>query len=685
MTYPTIMTRYLPKLDRRAPNFGKPLQHFTERVEFRMEFAGSLRARPSVEEMATVVSKSRAGAAVSAINAAIFTLATWSSLGGAFQFWWCCVVVLLSSHVALRSRRAESHVVGKVSARAARRLVGFSILMAAPWGLLSMVSFGVGTSFDRLMILCVCTGMTAGATFILYRTLAACLAYYATVLVPLCAACLLADPAGLWPVALYSLVFGGYLACFAANIGLAGRERDASVAALSSTVAELEKAHQRISHLAFFDTVTGLPNRSAYTERLAREVETAAAGGKGFAVLMLDLDRFKTVNDTLGHDFGDRLLGLVGRRLSDRLRPEDMLARLGGDEFAIIVPGVDRRSFLHDLAARLIDALSEPAWLDGRQVFPGTSVGMACYPENGTTAEDILLKADIALNRAKELGRGQFVVFDNSLRARLTAEDWLAGELRQALCRQEIRMQYQPKIDISTGRMFGAEALVRWTHAEEGPIAPDRFLPVAAERGLLPQLTRVVIDQVCRDMLQWRRDGVEVGKIAINIHPSDLMAPVELLANLKSIVSRGICPKDVVLEVTEGCFVGGGSDTAPIILDAINDLGFDISLDDFGMGYASLSHLRKLPVSEIKIDRSFVTGLCENRHDRAIVAATIEIARGMGLRLVAEGVETAAQRDLLLELGAGFGQGYLWSKSVPPEELAVFAATSGQQRGICGC
>lgn len=637
-----------------------------------MDIFRTLCETPSPEDMSSIIRKSLLFTSASSINAVIFTLITWPSLGDGFLLLWCAFIVSMNSYIAHRNRKSTRRIVKSVSRKAIRRVVLFSILSGAPWGILPIVAFGAGSSFDRLMILMVSTGMAAGATFMLYRTLAACIAYSIVVLGPLFVVCMVSDTGDLWPLAMYTVVFGTYLVSLSANICNTARERDKSLEELSATVIQLEKAHRRISHLAFYDDVTGLPNRTTYTERLTQEVERGAETGEGLVVLMLDLDRFKDVNDTLGHEFGDRLLKLIGKRLSDGLRPEDMLARLGGDEFAIIVKSESQQSQLHDLIERIMVTLAEPVLLDGHQIYPGTSIGIACFPENGKTAEDLLLKADIALNRAKELGKGRFVMFDCTLHAKLTAEDRLAGQLRKALDDGDIRVEYQPKVDMDIGTMMGAEALVRWTHPTEGKIPPDRFLPVAASRGLLPQLTRAIFDRVCQDMLQWQKDGVAVGKIAVNIHPSDLKQPVELMDNLKRMIALGIDPKKVVLEVTEGCFVGGGTETAPLILDAINDMGFDLSLDDFGMGYASLSHLRKLPVTELKVDQSFVAGLCDNHHDRAIIAATIEIARGMGLRLIAEGVETVAQRDALLELGAVYGQGYYWAKSLSPGDLTKF-------------
>ncbi|MEM7671238.1 MAG: EAL domain-containing protein [Pseudomonadota bacterium] len=251
-------------------------------------------------------------------------------------------------------------------------------------------------------------------------------------------------------------------------------------------------------------------------------------------------------------------------------------------------------------------------------------------------------------------------------------------DLHVALADGQILVHYQPKVDLTTGMPVGAEALVRWKHPQNGFVPPDRFLSIAADRGLMPDLTTTIFDTVRRDILEWRGRGLPFGRIAINIQPNDLKSPNTLLAHLRQFLSVGITVDDLVIEITEGCFVGRDSDGAALALDGINEAGFELSLDDFGTGHASLSHLRKLPIQELKIDREFVTGICTNKHDRAIVSATIEIARCLNLRTVAEGVETREQIDALRLLGADLGQGYHWCRPVPRAEFETFLTRKGQ-------
>jgi len=278
-------------------------------------------------------------------------------------------------------------------------------------------------------------------------------------------------------------------------------------------------------------------------------------------------------------------------------------------------------------------------------------------------------QADLALHKAKERGRRRCVMFDAGLRKLILSKDRIETALRAAIDRGEITVAYQPKIHMQHGGMDGAEALVRWTDPELGPIPPDQFLSIAAERGILPTLSHYIADCVARDIQFWKSNGTATGKIALNIHPSDLKSPDTLLKTIDHLESQGVTYRDLTLEITEGCFVGRGTDRSLFILDALSDRGFELSLDDFGTGHASLTHLKKLPVSEIKIDRSFVSGLEHNADDRSIVAAICEIARGKGIRSIAEGVETEAQRDILQELGVLIGQGFLWSGAVSAQRI----------------
>jgi diguanylate cyclase len=636
-----------------------------------------LRERPSPQDVSSVLQRTQMGCLACTVNAFLFIVSTWPSLGGPGLVAWAAATSFINVTLARRSERATRKTVEYVTRRAARRLVLFSVLLAMPWGILASAIFLIGDPANRMMAMMVCLGTITGATFMLHRTLAACFAFYVTILLPLCLGCLIADGLESWPLALFAVSYGTFLVTSARQTGEVARQRDASVSQLSEMVEKLELAHDQISHLAYVDSVTGLANRMTYMERLEAAIADAMRSKGSLTVMMLDLDRFKNINDTMGHHVGDQLLTLVGKRLRSILAEGATLARLGGDEFALILPGVVHEYALVDFTRRIVEVLTMPAVLDGRQIFPGTSIGAARLPDEGADSLTLLLKADIALNKAKELGRGRFVLFNESLSDQLEQENWIEKELRRAIALRQITVRYQPKVDIRTGCVLGAEALVRWDHPARGPISPVQFLPVAAERGLLGHVSRLILDRVADDILAWREAGVILSKVAVNLHALDLRNPPELLGNLKAVADRGVRPGQIILEVTEGCFVGRGTESAPVVLDALDDLGYELSLDDFGTGYASLSHLSTLPVREIKIDRAFVTGLEKRKPDHAIVAATVEISRVLGLRLVAEGIETADQADTLLKLGVEIGQGYLWSGAVTPDEIRSIFENDG--------
>ncbi|MGG7567781.1 putative bifunctional diguanylate cyclase/phosphodiesterase [Rhodovulum sp. DZ06] len=630
-------------------------------------FVEDLRALPSPEDMQGVIRFTPIGGMITVINAVIYTIAVWPIIGGGFLLGWAIFTIGLNVMILARAHGRPPGRPRKVSRNTLRRIRRFAVLQAAPWAGMGMVMEFHAIAGARELALFVCVGMAAGASFMLHRVLSAAMVYLGTVLVGLLIGAVAGRDPYAWAVASYALVYCGFLGQFTYRFGRMARERDKVVDDLSHAVLELETAHDRISQLAYTDTVTGLPNRKAFFERLSREIDE----GRRFAVLMLDLDRFKNVNDSYGHDAGDQLLAEVACRLRGRVPERDMVARLGGDEFAVL--SLQEGEALDALGARICAALAEPVLLEDIELHTGTSVGAALRPEDGDDPVSLMSKADIALGRVKETGRGRFQRFDAGLGKALDESNVIADALRAALGAGDVKVRYQPKIRLADGALSGVEALVRWTHPLLGPMSPDRFLPVAAERGMMREVTDGVLGTVLRDLAEWRSLGIATGPVAINLHPVDLKSPDALLTRLRRAREAGLSPADLIIEITEGCFVGRGGDSARLVLDSLTDLGFELSLDDFGTGHAALSHLRSLPVSEIKIDRSFVSGIVEEPHDRAIVAATLAIARGMRLRAVAEGIETEAQLEVLRELGAELGQGYYWARPLSSSELRAFA------------
>ena len=631
-----------------------------------------LTSPPSPEDISSVLATSGAGIAVTLINAIVYALSGDIQSSFGFMSIWLVSTLTLCSLLYFRSFRASGQVVTRVSRRAARRLNLFAVVLALPWASLAIFQIGYGTEGNHFLAYLVCAGMSAGGTFMLYRTLAASVSYYATILIAVVIASFVRGGFEAIPVLVFSLIYGGSLTYFAFEAGETARQRDASVDALSTAVQDLQNAQEENYRLAFVDTVTGLPNRKAFIASLEEATKKYHDISQPFALLMFDLDRFKNVNDMFGHTVGDELLNLVGERLRSVVRPSEFVARLGGDEFAVILPNVAEVDAIKEFATRLNNKLKEPAMLAGRTIFTAASIGVAKCPEHGTTTGKLMLNADLALNKVKETGRGRCVVFNGWLRDNILQNDWIEMALRQALTEKAVTIAYQPKICLTSGRLVGAEALVRWVHPDSGPISPEVFLNVAAERGLLPTLSRYIANHVQSDILAWRDEGIAYPKIAINIHPIDFRSPEFFKDTIAELGRNGITAKDIQLEITEGCFIGRGTDGTLFLLDELVEKGFELSLDDFGTGHASLSHLKKLPVAEIKIDRSFVMGIADSQKDKSIVAATAEIARGMGIRSVAEGVEDTTQMDILIGLGIDVGQGYLWSKPLAAEDFAAY-------------
>jgi len=628
---------------------------------------------PSPEDAKSIVNNTNVATLTTGFNAIIFTVSAATS-GNASIFYpiWLCCTLFLCVWISRKSRLASQRTVTKLSRRAARKLIMIAVLLALPWAALPIYVFGFRGTGDPLVALVASAGMMAGGAFILHRAYVAALCYTVTIT----SAAIFAFHFGEWPqawaVTAYSIVYAVFLSYFAHRIGETAREKDDSVRALWQAVENLKAARDENYQLANVDDITGLMNRKAFNDRVAQEVARCNQSGGGFTLLMLDLDRFKNVNDLFGHGVGDELLAVVANRLRANLSEKDIIGRLGGDEFSVLLVDVTDDARVRDISDRLLRALELPATLSVHSVHTGASIGAVVFPQDAMDPEELLLKADLSLNRAKDEGRGQCIMFDDTLREKVVSSNTIEAGLREALAQELVFIAYQPKVRLSDGSAVGAEALVRMRNPDGTIVPPDRFLPIAAERGLLPRLSRYISQRVAADIKTWRGLDFDPGKIALNIHPDDIKSPEFLMETIDLLEKQGVTAQHLTLEITEGCFIGRGTDRAAMVLDALAERGFDLSLDDFGTGHASLSHLKTIPVNEIKIDRSFVAGIEVRRDDRAIVSAIAEIARGMGIRSVAEGVENAAQLDILQDLGLNIGQGYYWSKPVEAPELLRF-------------
>ena len=632
----------------------------------------ALTKRPSPEDAASVVSNTTMGASFTALNAVIYAIGAYEPEALFFLASWLACVFLICAALARLSGKVAARPVEEISPRRARKLVWTSALLALPWAILPVYVMGLHGAGQPLIVLLVSAGMMSGGAFMLHRTFLAALAYMATILAPLIVSVHAGGWDQAWSVTAYSLVYSVFLAFVAYAAGETARQRDESVKALSNAVERLRLARDENHLLANIDHTTGLLNRNAFTGRLRAAADRFEAGEGGFGLLLMDLDRFKNVNDIFGHGVGDELLAEIGRRLQANLSDHDVIGRLGGDEFAIILPDLHDDKAIMAFADKLLGDLDKPARLAGRHVHPAASIGAVLCPDDATDPVDLLLRADLALNRAKETGRGQCLKFDDRIRRQVVDDDEIEAGLRRALEEDELDVFYQPKISLADGRLLGAEALVRWLRPDGRSISPERFLSIAAERSLLPNVSARIAETVASDILSWRRSALAHGKIALNIHPDDIKSPELFMETIRAFEAKGIDGRDLVLEVTEGCIFGRGTDAVSLLLDALADRGYELSLDDFGTGHASLSHLKTIPVAEIKIDRSFVSGIEARPDDRAVVAAIAEIARGMGIRSVGEGVENEAQRAILADLGVDVGQGYLWSKPMSAGDFAKF-------------
>jgi diguanylate cyclase (GGDEF)-like protein len=432
------------------------------------------------------------------------------------------------------------------------------------------------------------------------------------------------------------------------------------------------EAEAHIARLAAEDPLTGLPNRRVFSAALDQisGQRSDSRQNDEFAVLFLDLDRFKAVNDTLGHRIGDRLLQEVAKRLEWSLGTNSVLARLGGDEFAVIVPAFVSRAALEASALRLAKTISEPYELDGHRVCTNVSIGIAVGPGDGESVDDLLMAADLALYAVKASGRGTYRFYDKSMNEELSDRRHIEMDLREAVARDELSLHYQPIIDLQSNVVTGFEALARWKHPVRGMIPPGVFITVAEDTGLILQLGEWALAEACRQASEWPGHL----RVAVNLSPVQFSAP-NLYDTIAGILSAsGLAPDRLELEITERVFMENSERTLAI-LHQLKSLGVRIAMDDFGTGYSSLSYLRSFPFDKIKVDRTFISGVVEGVEHAAIVQAVVSLARALGMRTIAEGVETRDQQNSILTLGCDEAQGYLFSPPVPVEQVPEILAS----------
>lgn len=446
---------------------------------------------------------------------------------------------------------------------------------------------------------------------------------------------------------------------------------DAS-AHLCTLALERERSRQRIRQLAFYDGLTGMPNRSLLQAKADQAIAAAARQEEPVAVLFIDLDRFKQVNDSLGHPAGDELLRQAADRMQSQLRASDIAGRLSGDEFVAVLPQCDADGAA-DIVERLQTLLAQPMTIANTVLTVSASVGIAMFPSDGRDMETLLQRADMAMYQAKSSGRGCFSFFSSEMNRLAQERLVLENALREALRKGQLHLHYQPQVELASGRLYGVEALARWRHPELGEISPARFIPLAEECGLVADLGRWALSEACRQLAAWRAKGLAVPAVAVNLSPTsfhNLDLPRMIADTLRG---NALMPEDLTVELTENVLL----DTNPSTMKTIEEVhaqGVRLSMDDFGTGYSSLSYLRRLPVSELKLDRSFVADLDHDEAARALSNAILGIGKSLHLTVVAEGVETATQHLMLREQGYPVAQGYLFSRPLAPLDFERWLA-----------
>ena len=428
----------------------------------------------------------------------------------------------------------------------------------------------------------------------------------------------------------------------------------------------------QVTHTAHHDFLTGLPNRMLLSDRISQAIALAPRHDQRVAVLFLDLDGFKHINDSLGHAVGDRLLQSVAKRLLDTVRVSDTVSRQGGDEFVVLLSEAAEWVDVATVAKRMIASIGEIHSVAGHELHITTSIGISVFPDDGADAETLIKNADTAMYQAKENGRNGIQFFRREMNVRAVERQSIEHNLRLALEREEFVVHYQPKIDLASGAVSGAEALVRWNHPERGLVSPAQFIPIAEQSGLIVPIGRWVLREACRQMRAWRDAGLPLVNMAVNISAVDLRDD-EFLDHVLSVLEEtGVDPRQLELELTETVLMKHIDATAAI-LQALRERGVRVSLDDFGTGYSSLSYLHRFPMDSLKIDRSFVNQISVDSGGAPIVAAIISMARSLKLRVIAEGVETAAQLAFLQGLACDEAQGFYFSRAVEPAQFVAYA------------
>jgi diguanylate cyclase (GGDEF)-like protein len=430
----------------------------------------------------------------------------------------------------------------------------------------------------------------------------------------------------------------------------------------------LREQQSRLNYMAFHDSLTSLPNRSLFYDRIYHGLARARRAESKVALMLLDIDRFKNINDSLGHDAGDILLKAIAMRLNEGVRDMDTVARLGGDEFVVVLEGIHDMDDVVFVANKLLATLSRPLEISGHSISTTVSIGVSIFPEDGSDTDELLKNADIAMYKAKEAGKNNCQFYTKGMNATAVNYLLLENDLRRAVEQQQLVLYYQPQVDLRTGEMMGVEALVRWQHPDRGLVSPAHFIPLAEETGLIVPIGEWVLREACRQQKIWLDANKFVGKIAVNLSPRQFHQknfPGKVEAILKE---TGLEAKYLELEITESCAMEHAGETINQ-LNQLKQMGMFLAIDDFGTGYSSLAYLQRFPIQKLKIDRSFINDIHDDDNDAAIAKSIIGLAHNMQMRVVAEGVENEQQADWLRDKGCDQAQGFFYAKPMTAKQL----------------
>jgi diguanylate cyclase (GGDEF)-like protein len=445
--------------------------------------------------------------------------------------------------------------------------------------------------------------------------------------------------------------------------------------AVTARTEGLETANKQLRHLATHDALTGLPNRVLMDDRISQSIVLADCQGQTFAVLLLDLDRFKSVNDSLGHRAGDELLKEVAQRLKGVVRDVDTVARLGGDEFVLIITPSPELDVAQQVATRIIEAMQAPIRIAGVEIHTSPSIGIAFYPADAATVETLLAHADAAMYSAKERGRNNYQLFTPSMNVTTYEKMRLESDMRTALEQKQFELHYQPKVNTATGVMHGAEALLRWWHPVRGAIPPAEFIPIAEECGLIGSIGAWVVREACRQARAWQVAGLPPLRVAVNLSPSQFRQG-DIVAMIRDALDQaGLEPRFLEVELTETTVMTDPEESIAI-LEKLSEMGVLVSVDDFGTGYSSMSYLRRFPIDKLKIDRGFINEVMSRPEDASIVRAIISLAHSLKLKVVAEGVESPEQLEFLKTLGCDQYQGFHFSPALPASQFEALVRSN---------